>query len=240
MKMINTLSPTTVVALLLFVSPAQAGIQDDNFEASELQNIRNISQSILKSRGQERKAILAETQPLREEVLQIRAELKQAAVLNDTKLVLTTNTNLVSTDTFEIPARTTTEKVSRWWRSITKSNKSANQNTSITKNKSTSSQMLSLDKAKSIINKRKTNIDNKMPSFWQLGQDADPKQVRIRQALVHLESDIIAAGNEKGTKRRKKIEAIIAKLDGKQVDNEITPAIEPERTISSITKHYRK
>ena len=42
MKMINTLSPTTVVALLLFVSPAQAGIQDDNFEASELQNIRNI------------------------------------------------------------------------------------------------------------------------------------------------------------------------------------------------------
>jgi hypothetical protein len=245
MKMIKALSLTTVVTSLAFVSPTFADEQKNKFESGELRGIRNISQSILKVRGQKRQQVLVETQSLRDEVKQIRNELKQAVVINKPSMVINDNTFSAPPVSLDIPSSSSIDGVKRWWRSMLKNNDVANKEVaneiaSALLLKDESMQMVQLRKAKVILEKRKQIIDKEIPSFWQFGQSADEKQVRIHQALVSLESDIDEAGKAKGLVRREKLQAIIAKLDAKITQKVTEQPIVPEPTITSITKHYRK
>lgn len=238
MKMIKTLSSTAVVALFFFVSPTFADEQKNNFESGELQSIRNISQSILKIRGQQRQKILVETQPLRDEIQQVQEALNQAAVVNQPALVINQSNYSVTATSLKKPS--SIERVSLWWRSMFKNNIASSKKTSPQAIKAESMKIEQLSKAKAILEKRKQKIDKNMPSFWQFGQSADPKQVRIRQALVSLEADIVQAGKAKGLARKEKLQAIIAKLDTKKIAKVTEQPNEPIPTITSITKHYRK
>jgi archaellum component FlaC len=228
--------------LMLGLSANFAVGQEKSFDASELKSIRNVSQAILKVRGQQKSQILEETQPLREEIDELRSLLQQAAGHEVASMTVNYNNEPIQAQPLVIHKPTIWGRMQRAWSSqIWKRNsgKAAERNESVEINARPNS-VAKLERAKEIIENRKSSIDKELPKFWQFSKPKDEKNVRIHEALSRLESEIDAIEGEVGLARQEKLKSLIKRLDANSGAQEgLSPAV-PEPTITSITKHYRK
>ncbi|MFT5083887.1 MAG: SMC interacting uncharacterized protein involved in chromosome segregation [Lentisphaeria bacterium] len=228
--------------LMLGLSANFAVGQEKSFDASELKSIRNVSQAILKVRGQQKRQILEETQPLRDEVEELRSLLQQAASYEVASMAVNYNNEPIQAKLFVAQNSTIWGRIQREWSSRIgqrNSGKAAERTESV-EIKASPNSVAKLERAKEIIENRKSSIDKDLPKFWQFSKPKDEKNVRIHDALSRLESEIDAIGGEVGLARQEKLKSLIKKLDAKSGAQEgLSPAV-PEPTITSITKHYRK
>lgn len=212
--------------------------EGSRFAADELKSIRNISQSILQVRGQERRKIFNETQSLRQDIEDVRSALKQIVELDSPSLVvLHKNNHVTASEPLVIPNPPIWARLNRSLISSIGENKTSKKPM---EKKKSGQDTVHVEVAKQIIVKRKALIEDELPAFWQLGKRGDEKKLRLKQALESLEADVDALSAGAGQRRREKIQALLTKLDGKPEPSGKALPENPSPTITSITKHYRK
>ncbi len=220
----------SLIVLVILPSISVAGSSDKDFKAGELKIIRNVSQTILKVRGQKRQNVEADTKPLREEINQLRRSLEQALVALDAPSI-----------TFDLhPAQDANvllnkkeksiwDRVAGYWNS--EGDGGLSENSSAKKiNKMFSK---NIEKAKIILSKRKSLVAGDLPSFWQIWKTADKRKVRLQKTLINLEDELQIIDD--GVDRRTKLKALISKLGGNK-SHKYRKETQLVPTIQSLTK----
>ena len=196
---------------------AQTSIEKagSQFDSEQLQSIRNVSQSILKTRGQKRAQVFEENKQLREEVKLVKDVLEEAVVILDTPSLIIHSQ--LSTSASRIkrnkPNRSQQEKKS---------------NLKIAKAKRI------LQERKKSMNKRNTVKASKRQTHQQYREYG---KEQIKKALDNLLTELDSMEEDKGMKQREKLKKIINRLEARP---ELNAKHEPDPTITTMTKHYRK
>jgi hypothetical protein len=217
---------------ICFVSPKV--IASGQFEAGELETVRNISQAILKVRGQKKKQVLKETEQLRTDVIQLRNLLDDAVSLDQVSGLIRSTTPIETTIYQKNRPEDLTKRFLGWWRSLLRKDEG--------KAVDVKDEMYSrkLSSAREILARRKAAIEKNLPAFWQVWVTPDPQKERVHEALKSIENQINAAENSSGSERALKLQGIVKRLSNK---NEKWAKGDPDGfvpTILTLTKHVRK
>jgi len=239
MKMIKALFWVFFAGQLVSVSSVLAEEQGNSFKAGELQSIRNVSQSILKVRGQKRLEVLEETQSLRDEMGLVREALQQAVAQGYPAVVVNKEAYSVDDAYLQEPTDSSVQRLLKWWRSLNES-KPAGEGMSDRTVKFKSMQAEKINKIRTILEKRKRKIDEDMPAFWQPSSAAGERLARIRGAITSIEIEVNEASKVSGFARTEKLQALLERLENRKSSDLVEPASVPDPTITSITKHFRK
>lgn len=225
----------------------QAGeASEHEFSGDQLKQIRSISQSILRVRGAERKIILADIEPLREEISQVEVALKNAvAVLDKPSIKFPTHSSTLTapslafndgsspSSTFLVFKDRFLKRISAYWQDNIVKSKSARK-TAV--NNSANRHLEYMDNAKKILEKRRVYMEKNMPAFWEVWKDRNRSKDNVRIALMDLVNELEEIENANHRQRRSKLTRLIKRLEG----SESKEKMDVIPTITSMTKHYRK
>ncbi|RYY73343.1 MAG: hypothetical protein EOO52_18250 [Gammaproteobacteria bacterium] len=221
---------------IIFSNIASAEEQPEKLNATEINAIRNVSQSLLKVRGQERERIEKEIKPFRDDINEVKKALAES--INEPNMITNfTNGNVVVTST-GINANQASWSWFGLWKRVTniwQQKRTWFGSTDIisSKEQKTAKSSESLRRAKHIISDRRSRIETQLPSFWELWKTPDEHLMRSRDALTSLESKLQSIDSGDLEVRDKKIKEFIVQLDTEY--SAVHGRQDP--TITSITKH---
>ncbi|MBV1878739.1 MAG: hypothetical protein KUG79_13945 [Pseudomonadales bacterium] len=203
--------------------------QMDQFESQELRSIRSVSQSILKVRGEKRRAIFAEVKPVMDDLDEMKRLLDQVMIskrrpvidgVSRPSTILVASVNL-KTGKAALPRKMTEVK--------------KNASMSLLKGQK-SNELVSI--AKGIALSRKVTLDKKIPPKWMFWRSADPRLRRLSSTFDSLVGEFESIESSTGDEQIDNIRRLAKRLKRtKPVKDE---TVETVPTFSSITKHYRK
>lgn len=202
----------------------------EQFTSDELKNIRQVSQAILVTRGQQRKAAMVESQLVREDIEkfrsllheeQYRLEIPQDAVIN------LAGDTIINISSEQVPD--TAEDDGLIPRAKRRFKAWLGESEPTPKNRS-----VKLRQARELLTVRRATIEKELPAAWELWKEPDPAKMQMKKRFQELEKEIADIEELEPPQRREKIKKMLSRLD-RPVDQS-----EQEPTISSITKHIKK
>ncbi len=206
--------------MTMSLSSAQTGTNEKNieFDSEQLQSIRDISQTVLKVRGQERQKVLNDNRQLRADLKAVREVLEEAVVVFDTPSLVIHNQSIIQKS----------QKNSS--RSLRESTIGASSSSTTITNK--------MEQAKAILLSRK-NAMASAPASKKKTKGAQNRTSAVEKEMEVLLMEIESVETEKGMEKRKKMQAIINRLNARPKPL-VSSEPKPEPTITTMTKHFRK
>jgi hypothetical protein len=245
-KKIIVLTCVAVISYPVFsqtVNPPQPPT-DSTFSAEELKNVQAISQALLHVRGQKKRQLRAEIQPILEDIKQLEATLTDIQLaLDKPRLVLSSNHPVTN----EIQLVLDNESLlSLFWQNVGSYIDQIVETLSVSSNDELLSN--SADASNAEINQyvqqqllvihekikaHSEKVGDELPPIWKVWQDTDPQKQAIVDKLSAMMDELADIQSAEGNDKRNKVMAMQQKLAPKPY----VPA-KPEPTLTSITKHH--
>ncbi|MFT7387219.1 MAG: septal ring factor EnvC (AmiA/AmiB activator) [Candidatus Endobugula sp.] len=245
-KKIIVLTCFVVISYPVFsqtVNPPQTPT-DPTFSAEELKNVQAISQALLHVRGQKKRQLRAEVQPILEDIKQVEAALKDIQLkLDKPRLELSSNQPVSN----EIQLVLDNESfLSSFWKNVNDYIDQALNTLSVSSkdrllsssagesdaevNQYVQQQLLAIHEK---IKDRSEKVEDELPPIWKVWQDADPQKQAIVDKLSAMMDELADIQSAEGNDKRNKVMAMQQKLAPKPY-----VPVKPEPTLTSITKHH--
>lgn len=214
---------------------------DSTFSAEELKNVQAISQALLHVRGQKKRQLRAEVQPMLEDIKQVEATLKNIQLtLDKPRLVLSSHQPISNKSQLVLDNESL---LSRFWQnlgsyidqilealSVSSKDELLSSRADAEVNQYVQQQLLII-RAK--IKDHSEKVEDELPPVWQFWQDTDPQKQAIYDKLTAMMDELADIQSAEGNDKRNKVMAMQQKLAPKPY----VPS-KPEPTLTSITKHH--
>jgi hypothetical protein len=209
------------------------------FDVNQLKMIRNVSQSILNVRGQERKEIVAETMVLRNEINNTRELLKKAIKSIDKPSMTVSSGFKITSDaqaSIDLASKETVGQ-SVWRKTkLMFTSYVGGEKSELPKVKKHDKYNMLIVSAKNIMSHRQRKVEEGLPSVWEVWKKPSENNKNLSRVLGVLVKDIEVLENADTPDKVAKIKMILKRLDLRDdsEDKEISP------TLTTMTKHYHK
>ena len=202
---------------------------EKEFSANELKVIRNVSQNLLKVRGQERQQVVEDTDSLRKTIENVDGVLKVTGAALDKPSLTTVKSTVSETDQ---------ESLSIWQQVLQRLGATGygEQSEREVVTAISVADLNRLEAVKSQLSQQKATLDKDLPAFWEVWKEKNQDKARVSQKLADIEEELnaIIADPENSQEKIERLRSKFRNTAAENTEKELEP------TITSMTKHYRK